>query len=307
MTEIIVDFVYMYMLVRDRRNPKVLLPNGRNCRFPHETTLFYLDPKATDATWTSEQLVRADVGLFSKTGDEYFRLNSSTPVSWPDRGDVLHMNDMDKAPADPNGPDPRRIRPELLASHHCHEDLNARVHLPTGYFRGLGAIKASGAWTRWTVIGANGVQRIWPCDHMQYTCQVDDNDGGFAVGVSAIGANGRSSHRWIPLRPQPSSGALRLIVVNRDPSTNHSGPSPNGLEDFAVLYGLTGAGPQAWSVPTGAATDETQSILLALQLPQGTTAKKSSKSESHPLDDIRPICGGGQGCPDPPDPDIPCE
>jgi len=268
-------FTDMFLLVRRSSAPSVILPVASGADGPHFATASgagLVDlPFSQNIIWFARQDVDGSL----------IRLQAAAPSTWP--GDrVLKL-------AKALGQGEARVRKNLLTNT-LPVILNARIDLPPGtfvdqdpYYGDAGTV----SWHFGKKFGSSFDQTL--TDTMTYSCAIDDTSNYALVVVDAKNPYSFTVH---PLSRGFSDRDISFEINNSEHSNKPIQTGAQTLDEYGFLYDLMDYASER-PLPTGTY--------------QPTAANTNRHKRFNLLDTPRPICGGGQGCPDPPDASDPCQ
>jgi hypothetical protein len=269
-TTLTVTFEYMFMLVKSRP-PVVLMPKGSG-DLEHALSISGIrDENAIDLSGADLRICTQN----PRDPQDYVTYTGQQPSAqrWPDPDWILDFCNMSTDVA------ARRIDKRSLGAGACPSDLNGRFWLPYGQFKEAASDKLlKHREQRWEVPRPGKPRHHQPfTDVMRFVCELDPNELHYLEVV------GSSTKRY-PLQGQRGND-VTLWLRNEDLVERSS----NYMDDVALLYALA-KDPSGWPLPKIRGT-------LADKIP----FRKTDRATFQPFGpgDDRPICGAGQGCPEP--------
>jgi hypothetical protein len=213
--ELVVSFIYMFLLVKRTKHPIVLLPRGSKGNL-HVTSIA--------VNGGSLPLKRKDVRFWRlKSGASFPVPIKGVKMIWPDPRLLLDLTHMPALKAR------ARLKSGLVKSVNVPRQLNGRVFLPSGEFAPLGAVKGAPMRIRWTLDGPSP-RRQWLSDQMQFVCPISGT-GRYAMTI------GNSAP--VELR-RNADGDIHVGFTNEDvvdaPVRNDG--KFDYLDEYEVLYSL---------------------------------------------------------------------
>lgn len=220
MKELIVNFVYMFLLVKDKSAPVVLLPRGAKGR-EHETKLKFANKTLT--------LTQADVTFVErKIGTTSYEAIKGGASTWPDRRLLLQIDEVPSKKQTSSSVTKATLATQVPST------LNARIALPKGDFVALGAFKGGTASRlRWLVSHPDAKTEVRQClsDQMQFTRSLKD---GFEYALLIDGQP--------PFDLQPNaSGNIEITFTNDDVVTGSMTTDDTGnkvLDEYDDMFAL---------------------------------------------------------------------
>lgn len=270
MAKLEITFSNMFLLVRSLP-PTVLVPNGESAGFPHTVTVSGVKGGSLHPT-------DSDFDFCTKPINEDHhpaRWEGTTTVCNFPGEELLNLCRLSKNPAD------CRIQKALHSndgsnggSRNCPSLLNGRFYLPYGCFDTSWSDKDFANLTQlWEIPHANDPKNVQQLrETIVFECVVPDN---LQLSLRETTAAGVTYH---DIHSKPGKD-IRLFVTGTDLKPYKS----NHAMDFAVVYELA-ANPKGWPVPKRYGT-------------LGSSVPFPVKTLS--IGPARPICGAGQGCPEP--------
>lgn len=269
-TTLTVTFEYMFMLVKSKP-PVVLLPKGTG---DLEHTLWISGIRDENKI----QLKQADLRICIKNnaGEDVGYIGQPPTVQrWPNPDWILDFCNMS------SNVSARQIAKSRLVPASFPKDLNGRFWLPYGYFKEAASDKLlKHREQRWEIPRPGKPHHHqWFTDVMRFACKLDDS----LLYFLEISEAGKKRYHQLQAAPKKD---IELRLCNDDIHERDS----NYMDDVELLYALA-KDPTGWPLPKRYGT-------LADRIPF-KAPRVANQVQPFGAGSDRPICGAGQGCPEP--------